>query len=142
MEITSMKQKRIKIFDTTLRDGEQTPGVSLTPEEKVEIATKLDELGVDIIEIGTPISSEGDKRAAKIISKLGLQLETCGLARVLKPDIDAVISCDLDRVHTFVSTSDIQIKHALNMTGEQVLSAAVDSVQYVISQMRGSPSMV
>ena len=79
-----MKQKikdYIRIFDTTLRDGEQTPGVSLTTEEKLEIARQLDKVGVDSIESGTPISSEGEKRATKEISKAGLSAEVCALAR-------------------------------------------------------------
>jgi len=122
--------KRINIFDTTLRDGEQTPGISYTPEEKVKIAQQLDTLGVDVIEVGTPVTSEGDRKAAELISKLGLKAKTFGLTRVLRGDVDAAIESGLDGVHIFVSTSDIQVKHALNMTHEQVLSAAVDSVQY------------
>jgi len=123
--------ERVYVFDTTLRDGEQTPGVSFTVEEKAEIARHLDALGVAVIEVGTPITSEGDRTAAATISKMGLSAEICGLARVVRGDIDAAIECGVDRVHVFVSTSDIQIKHALSMTREQVLSAAVDSVQYV-----------
>ena len=123
-------KRRINIFDTTLRDGEQTPGISYTPEEKVKIAQQLDALGVDVIEVGTPVTSEGDRKAAKLISKLGLKAKTFGLTRVLRGDVDAAIESGLDGVHIFVSTSDIQVKHALNLTHEQVLSAAVDSVQY------------
>jgi len=121
----------ITIFDTTLRDGEQTPGVSLTTEEKLEIARQLDRLGVDIIEAGTPISSEGEKRAVREIAKAGLNAEICALARTARVDIDAAIACDVDAVHTFISTSDVQMKYAINMTPEQVLSATVDSVGYV-----------
>jgi len=121
----------ITIFDTTLRDGEQTPGVSLTTEEKLEIARQLDMLGVDIIEAGTPISSEGEKRAVREIAKAGLNAEICALARTARVDIDAAIACDVDAVHTFISTSDVQMKYAINMTPEQVLSATVDSVGYV-----------
>ncbi|MGQ9460937.1 MAG: 2-isopropylmalate synthase [Candidatus Bathyarchaeaceae archaeon] len=123
----------ITIFDTTLRDGEQTPGVSLTTEEKLEIARQLDRLGVDIIEAGTPISSEGEKRAVKEIAKAGLNAEICALARTARVDIDAAIACDVDAVHTFISTSDVQMKYAINMTPEQVLSATVDSVGYIKS---------
>jgi 2-isopropylmalate synthase len=123
----------ITIFDTTLRDGEQTPGVSLTVEEKLEIARQLDRLGVDIIEAGTPISSEGEKRAVKEIAKAGLNAEICALARTARVDIDAAIACDVDAVHTFISTSDVQMKYAINMTPEQVLSATTDSVEYIKS---------
>ena len=123
----------IRIFDTTLRDGEQTPGVSLTTEEKLEIALQLDKLGVDTIEAGTPVSSEGEKRAAKEISNAGLSAEVCGLARVKRKDIDVAIACDVDVVHTFISTSEIQMKYAVNMTPEQVLASSIDSIDYVKS---------
>jgi len=125
------RPERVYIFDTTLRDGEQTPWVSFTVEEKVEIAKQLDALGVDVLEVGTPITSEGDRKAATEISKLGLDAEICGLARVVRGDIDAAIKCDLDRVHVFVSTSDIQIQHAIGMDKDQVLAASIDSIQYV-----------
>ncbi len=121
----------IRIFDTTLRDGEQTPGVSLSIEEKLEIARQLDVLGVDAIEAGSPMSSEGEKAAVKEIAKAGLKAEICALARTIREDIDAAIQCDVDSVHTFVSASDVQIKHALNMTHEQVIQAAIDAVQYI-----------
>jgi isopropylmalate/citramalate/homocitrate synthase-like protein len=129
--LKSRGEAYIRIFDTTLRDGEQTPGVSLTPEEKLEIARQLDRLGVDTIEAGTPISSEGEKKAVCEIAKAGLNAEICALARTMKKDIDAAIECDVNLVHTFISTSDVQMKYALNMTPEQVLSATVESVQYI-----------
>jgi len=121
----------IRIFDTTLRDGEQTPGVSLSIEEKLEIARQLDVLGVDAIEAGSPMSSEGEMAAVKEIAKAGLKAEICALARTIREDIDAAIQCDVDAVHTFISASDVQIKHALNMTHEQVIQAAIEAVQYV-----------
>jgi len=121
----------VNIFDTTLRDGEQTPGVTLTPEEKVEIARQLDTLGVDVIEAGTPISSEGEKRAVSEIVKAGLNAEICALARTARVDIDAAVECDVRAVHTFISTSDVQMKYALGLKPEQVLSAAIDSVEYI-----------
>jgi isopropylmalate/citramalate/homocitrate synthase-like protein len=121
----------VNIFDTTLRDGEQTPGVSLTPEEKLEIALQLDKLGVDVIEAGTPITSEGEKKAVKEIAQAGLNAEICALARTLSGDIDAAIECDVDTVHTFISTSDVQIKYALSLTPKQVLSKAITSIEYI-----------
>ena len=123
----------INIFDTTLRDGEQTPGVSLTTEEKLEIACQLDKLGVDTIEAGTPISSKGERRAVKEISKAGLRAEICGLARTTRKDIDVTIECEVDSVHTFISTSEVQMKYAVNMTPEQVLASSVDSIEYIKS---------
>jgi 2-isopropylmalate synthase len=119
----------IRIFDTTLRDGEQTPGVSLTPEEKLEIAIQLDKLGVDVIEAGFPSASQGEQRATREIARSGLRAHVCALARALKSDIDAALACDVKYIHTFISTSEIQMKYALNMTPEQVIEATIDSVQ-------------
>jgi len=124
----------IRIFDTTLRDGEQTPGVSFTPEEKLEIAVQLDKLGVDTIEAGFPSASRGEEKALKDVVSAGLKAEVCGLTRTVKSDINAAISCNVNSIHTFISTSDVQMKYALNMTPEQVLKAAVDSVQYIKDQ--------
>ncbi|MGB9842297.1 MAG: 2-isopropylmalate synthase [Candidatus Bathyarchaeales archaeon] len=121
----------IRIFDTTLRDGEQTPGVSLTPEEKLEIARQLSKLGVDVIEAGSPMSSEGEKRVVKEIAKAGLSAEICALARATRSDIDDAIECDVDIVHTFIPTSPVQMKYAVGLSPEQVLSATVDAVEYV-----------
>lgn len=121
----------IRIFDTTLRDGEQTPGVSITPEEKMEIAIQLDELGVDVIEPGFPSASEGERKAVRDLAHAGLKAEICALTRALKSDIDAALSCDVDSVHTFISTSEIQMKYALNMTPQQVIDTTVDAVQYI-----------
>jgi 2-isopropylmalate synthase len=121
----------IRIFDTTLRDGEQTPGVSLTMDDKIEIARQLSKLGVDVIEAGSPMSSEGEKKVVKEIAAAGLESEICGLARATQSDIDAAIDCDVDVVHVFIPTSLVQMKYAVNMTPEQVLAATVDHVEYV-----------
>ena len=120
----------IQIFDTTLRDGEQTPGVSLTTEDKIEIARQLSKLGVDVIEAGSPMSSEGEKRVVKELAKAGLEAEICGLARATKSDIDDAIDCDVDVVHVFIPTSPVQMKYAVNMTPAQVLAATFDHVEY------------
>jgi len=121
----------IRIFDTTLRDGEQSPGVSLTIDDKIEIAKQLSLLGVDAIEAGFPSSSEGEKKVIKDIVKAGLNSEICGLSRANRSDVDAALDCEVDTVHVFVPTSAVQMKYAVNMTPEQVLSAAVDSIEYV-----------
>ena len=123
--------KRIRIFDTTLRDGEQTPGVSLTADDKMEIARQLNQLGVDVIEAGFPSSSEGEKKVVRDIAKAGLNPEICALSRATKGDIDAAIDCDVDLVHVFIPTSPVQMKYAVNLTPEQVLSSTVESIQYV-----------
>jgi 2-isopropylmalate synthase len=121
---------KVRIFDTTLRDGEQTPGVSVTPQQKIQIAIKLDELGVDVIEAGFPIVSHGEMTAIKTISQYGLKSEICALARAVQADIDAVINCDVNYVHTFIATSDIHMQHKLRMSREQVFEKAIWSVDY------------
>jgi 2-isopropylmalate synthase len=120
----------VRIFDTTLRDGEQTPGVTVTPEQKILVATKLDELGIDAIEAGFPIVSQGEMHAIKSIVKQGLRAEICGLARTIEADIDAALKCDLKYVHTFIATSDIHMQYKLKMNREQVLDKAVRAVEY------------
>jgi 2-isopropylmalate synthase len=129
--MVAKKPKYIRIFDTTLRDGEQTPGVSLTFEDKIEIARQLSKLGVDSIEAGFPASSDGERKVMKEIVKAGLDSEICGLARANRNDIDAAIECDVDAVHVFIPTSPVQMQYAVNLTPEQVVSATVDSVEYV-----------
>jgi 2-isopropylmalate synthase len=126
----SSNNRKIRIFDTTLRDGEQTPGVSVSPSQKIDIAVKLDELGVDAIEAGFPVVSPGEVEAIKKICKLGLKSEICGLARTIKNDIDIAIDCDLKYIHTFIATSDIHLQYKLKMTREQVLDKAVFAVDY------------
>ena len=129
--MNTKNSRYIRIFDTTLRDGEQTPGVSLTFEDKLDIARQLSLLGVDVIEAGFPISSEGERKVIKEIAKAGLDAEICALARANRSDIDAAIECDVDLVHTFIPTSPVQMKYAVGLTPEQVLSATVDSVEYI-----------
>jgi 2-isopropylmalate synthase len=124
------RMDKVRIFDTTLRDGEQTPGVSVTPEQKFKIAIKLDEIGVDAIEVGFPIVSQGEMDAIKAITKQGLNAEVCGLARTVQSDIDAAINCNLKYVHTFIATSDIHMQYKLKMTREQVLEKAIWAVDY------------
>ncbi|MDR0493052.1 MAG: 2-isopropylmalate synthase [Nitrososphaerota archaeon] len=132
MTVASTTQTRtIRILDTTLRDGEQTPGVSLTTDDKIEIAQQLSKLGVDIIEAGFPSSSEGEKRVVRDIAKLGLTSEICALSRAKRSDIDAALDCDVDLIHVFIPTSPVQMKYAVNLTPEQVLESAVDSIEYV-----------
>jgi 2-isopropylmalate synthase len=124
---------RVRIFDTTLRDGEQSPGVSITPEQKLQIAIKLDRLGVDAIEAGFPIVSHGEVQAIRNIKKSGLNAEICGLARTLNSDIDLVIDCDLSYVHTFIATSNIHMQYKLKMAPEEVIQKAVNAVEYAKS---------
>ena len=113
-----------------MRDGEQTPGVSISPEQKFQIALKLDELGIDVIEAGFPAVSRGETLAIRNIIKQGLRAEVCGLARAIKPDLDAAINSDLNYIHTFIATSDIHMNYKLKMTREEVLEKAVSAVEY------------
>jgi|YelNatPaOPRAMG01_1025707.scaffolds.fasta_scaffold01513_15 isopropylmalate/citramalate/homocitrate synthase-like protein len=125
-----MPSRYIRIFDTTLRDGEQTPGVALTVEDKLTIARQLDKLGVDVIEAGFPVTSKGEAEAVKLIANDGLRAEICGLSRALKSDIDAVIDCDLNSIHLFIATSDIHLKYKLKMSREEVLRRALEALDY------------
>ncbi|MBI6874324.1 2-isopropylmalate synthase [Clostridium aciditolerans] len=129
--------KKIYIFDTTLRDGEQTPGVSLNIHEKLEIAKQLQILGVDIIEAGFPFASKGDFEAVKAIAKNIKGSIITGLARTSKQDIDtaweALKYAENPRIHTFIATSDIHMQHKLNMKPEEVLERAGSMVKYAKS---------
>jgi len=130
--MTSTDLKKIKIFDTTLRDGEQSPGAAMTHEEKLRIAELLDEMGVDIIEAGFPISSPGDFKAVSEITKIVKRASVCGLARAGFKDIDrageALKGAQRPRIHTFISTSPVHMKHKLNMGENAVLEAVGASV--------------
>ncbi|TEB14580.1 2-isopropylmalate synthase [Pelotomaculum sp. FP] len=125
--------QRVYIFDTTLRDGEQSPGVSLNIGEKIQIARQLARLGVDIIEAGFPISSPGDFEAVRAVAREVKGVTVAGLARANFQDIDraweAVRHAEQARIHTFIATSDIHMQHKLRMSREQVLEAAVAAVK-------------
>ncbi len=125
------KDRIIEVFDTTLRDGEQTPGISFTREQKRSIARQLDKLGVDIIEAGFPISSKDEREEVKLISNDGLSAKICGLARVLPKDIDACVDCGVDMIHIFVSSSEIQREHTTKMSEAQVKEQAYKMTRYV-----------
>lgn len=122
----------VKIFDTTLRDGEQSPGASMNLAEKVRIAQQLEKLNIDVIEAGFPISSEGDFKAVKTISETIRRCEVAALSRANGPDIDraweAVKGAKFPCIHTFISTSDIHLKHQLRKSREDVLKIAAQSV--------------
>jgi len=125
-------RNRVRIFDTTLRDGEQSPGAAMNLEEKLEVAALLDEMGVDIIEAGFPIASNGDFEAVSEIAKRTKSAVVCGLARAGFKDIDrageALRSARRGRIHTFISTSPVHMKHKLQMQPDAVLEAITASV--------------
>jgi len=126
--------EKIIIFDTTLRDGEQAPGASLNPAEKLEIAHALSDLGVDVIEAGFPISSKGELKSVKRIAKVIKGPTICGLARAIKQDIDAageaVRQAKRPRIHVFLATSKIHMQYKLKKAEEEILRLAVESVKY------------
>ncbi|MDD4161591.1 MAG: 2-isopropylmalate synthase [Methanothrix sp.] len=119
------------MFDTTLRDGEQTPGVSLTQEEKLKIARQLDKLGVNVIEAGFPVSSRGEFDSVRQIARAGLDAQVCGLSRIVRKDAQACLDADVGMVHVFVPTSDIQIAHTIKMSHDEVVAGAQETVQFV-----------
>ena len=132
MATSNTETTPIQIFDTTLRDGEQSPGAAMSHEEKLQIAELLDEMGVDIIEAGFPISSPGDFKAVQEISKIVKHASVCGLSRAGFKDIDrageALKGAFRPRIHTFISTSPVHMKHKLNMGENAVLEAVGASV--------------
>jgi len=129
---TATERQRVVIFDTTLRDGEQSPGASMNLDEKLQVAEVLDEMGVDVIEAGFPIASEGDFEAVSEIAKLAKRAVVCGLARSGAKDIDraaeALRRAKRRRIHTFISTSPLHMKFKLHMEPEQVYEAVIASV--------------
>jgi len=125
---------RVRIFDTTLRDGEQSPGCSMNLEEKLQVAAALEELGVDIIEAGFPIASNGDFEAVREVARRVEKCSVAGLARATQKDIDraweALDGARRPRIHTFISTSPLHMKFKLQMEPDAVHQAVVDSVSY------------
>ncbi len=126
--------ERIYIFDTTLRDGEQSPGASMNTAEKLRVATQLEKLGVDIIEVGFPATSEGDFEAVSAISEKIKIAQVAALARANIPDIDraweAIRKAAKPRIHTVIATSDLHLKYKLNMSREEVIKRAVEAVKH------------
>lgn len=129
-----MGKDKVEIFDTTLRDGEQVPGCKLDTEQKLIIAERLDELGVDVIEAGFPISSPGDFKSVNEIAKLIKNATVCGLTRAVKKDIEVAAEAIKDakrpRIHTGIGTSESHIKYKFNSTQDKIIERAVDAVAY------------
>ncbi|MBW1922470.1 MAG: 2-isopropylmalate synthase [Deltaproteobacteria bacterium] len=127
-------EDRVIIFDTTLRDGEQSPGAGMNAQEKLRLAVQLEKLGVDVLEAGFPASSPGDLEAVRSIAEKVRRLEVAALARTSKEDIDAAWSAVKEaqdpRIHVFIATSDIHLEHKLRMTREEVLREAAEAVRY------------
>jgi len=120
----------ITVYDTTLRDGEQTPGVCLRTPEKLRIAKKLDELGIHQIEAGFPVVSNEEKRSIKAIVKEDLNADILVLSRTKKEDIDTAIDCDVDGIITFMGTSQIHLDHKMKMSQEEILNVCMKSIEH------------
>jgi len=137
--MSNQDSNRVIIFDTTLRDGEQSPGASMNLEEKLQIAHVLEEMGVDVIEAGFPIASEGDFEAVNEVAKQIKNSTVCGLARATAMDIDrcaeAVKPAERKRIHTFISTSPLHMKYKLQMEPEAVVEAIEKSVSHARNQV-------
>lgn len=130
MKHVKMEPLDVEICDVTLRDGEQTPGVSFTKEEKMEIARTLDEIGVEVIEAGFPVVSQGEKDAVKAIARMGLDAKICCLARAVKEDIDAVLDCNADIVGIFMGTSELHLKYKHKKTQEEAIDCMVTALEH------------
>src|SRR5512136_1408545 len=127
----SHAHEEVTVFDTTLRDGEQTPGIAFTFEQKLQIARQLSDIGVHVIEAGFPASSKAEKETVAAIKKAGLESKICGLARSVKADVDACLDCDVDMVHVFIPTSDIQRTNTINKSREEVLTITREIIRYI-----------
>ena len=125
-----MKPWNIEICDVTLRDGEQTPGVSFSCEEKAEIAGRLDTIGIEVIEAGFPVVSPYEKQCVKTIANMGLSSRICCLARAREPDVAAAIDCGVDMVSLFIATSDLHIRVKYKKSRDVVLNQALKMIDY------------
>ncbi len=122
--------EKITLWDETLRDGEQTPGVAFTPEEKLLIATLLDEMGVPLMDVGIPVVSREEARGVKLIAEAGLDASIMAAARAVRKDVEACVEAGVDEIAIFIACSDLHLKYKLNMTREQVKDAAVRETEY------------
>ena len=127
-----MKKWNIEICDVTLRDGEQTPGVAFTAEEKKDIASRLDAIGVEVIEAGFPIVSVHEKEIVREISRLGLNAKICGLSRACREDVDASLDAEVDMIGLFIAPSDLHLKYKHKKPREVVVANALEQLDYAV----------
>ena len=124
MDFIELQPLDIEICDVTLRDGEQTPGVVFTKEQKLAVAIELDSIGVEIIEAGFPVVSAKEKEIVKEIANQGLNSRICCLSRAVKGDVDAALDCDVDIVSVFIAMSEMHLKYKYHRSLEEMLSCA------------------
>jgi len=120
----------IEVCDVTLRDGEQMPGVVFRADEKLDIALRLDEIGVEVIEAGFPVVSAAEMNAVREVCNLGLDAKISALSRSVKEDVDAAIDCGVDMISVFIATSDLHLKHKLHMSCPEAIRCALAAVEY------------
>lgn len=130
VDYLDLKPLDIEICDVTLRDGEQTPGVVFTREEKIALATELDAVGVEIIESGFPVVSSDEKTIVKEIANMGLSAKTCCLSRSVISDVETAVDCDVDFISIFIAMSELHLKYKYHKTYEEMFSSAMEAVQY------------
>lgn len=130
MKFISQKPGDFEICDVTLRDGEQTPGVAFSTQEKIVIAEKLDSIGIEVIEAGFPVVSEAEEATVRKIAHLGLDAKICCLARSVAKDVDIALKCDVDFVSIFIATSDLHLKYKYHKTFDEATSCALDVLDY------------
>jgi methanogen homocitrate synthase len=130
MDFIKYRPLDIEICDVTLRDGEQTPGVLFTKEQKLAVASELDSMGIEVIEAGFPVVSDNEKETVKAIANQGLNAKICCLSRAVKGDVDAALECDVDIVSIFIAMSDMHLKHKYHRSLEDMLGCAKETIEY------------
>ncbi|MCD4703492.1 MAG: homocitrate synthase family protein [Methanosarcinaceae archaeon] len=130
MKFVDIEPLDIEICDVTLRDGEQTPGVAFTREEKLDLANELDAMGIEIIEAGFPVVSSSERNIVKEISNSGLDANICCLARSIVKDVDAALDCDVDMVSIFIAMSDLHLKYKYHKSCKDVVGCAMSTIEY------------
>ena len=130
MDFIKYRPLDIEICDVTLRDGEQTPGVLFTKEQKLTVASELDSMGIEVIEAGFPVVSDNEKETVKAIANQGLDAKICCLSRAVKGDVDAALECDVDIVSIFIAMSDMHLEHKYHRSLEDMLGCAKDTIEY------------
>ena len=130
MDFIEYRPLDIEICDVTLRDGEQTPGVVFTKEQKLAMASELDSMGVEVIEAGFPVVSANEKETVKEIANQGFNSRICCLSRAVKGDVDAALECDVDIVSIFIAMSDMHLKYKYHRSLEEMLGCAKETIEY------------
>jgi len=130
MDFVKTKNIDIEICDVTLRDGEQTPGIAFSKEQKMSIAQHLDDIGIDVIEAGFPVVSEAERDVVKTIANMGLDAKICCLCRSTQKDVETAIDCDVDFVSIFLAMSDLHLKYKYHKELDEMLEIAMNAVEY------------